>query len=437
MTAIENDGVGKTPDKPDTSRTRRSRKIPRRVLAITATLAVGVLPLAACGGTSDEDASGLKGSPITILATSSVNSQLVALPQFLAVVQSYAKSVNAAGGIGGRPLKITTCDNQAAPTQTVACARQAVRDKAVAAVGFAIESPAFLKVLSDAKIPWVTGVAHTPDAFSNPDSFPVTIGSTFQGQGQVAVAAKEGCKTVSLVTNEGFVASAEQQKKAASKQGIDVKIVTYPTNASDAAPYVAKMAGSDCMMIGATSDTFVAQLGVALPQSGVKFSHIIAPPTLSTALASKNPKTWEGAVIVGTVTDQGTQHWAKFSEATKKYSKVDQKHPVSLAQPEWVSISVLGNVLRGMVDKDEDLTAAGVQKTLSSTKSANSDGAGPPLDFTKKSSVPGFPRLFAPYVGFATVKGGKVVPAYDGGYHDILSFIAGEKSTDPFFQPAA
>jgi ABC-type branched-subunit amino acid transport system substrate-binding protein len=417
-----------------------------RGAALIAGLAItSLLSLAACSSSSKNSSSGsgtggstLTGSPIVIQAQSAVNSQLASLPQFLDVAQVYAKSINAAGGIGGHPLKITTCDNQAAPTQTVTCARQAVSDHAVAVVGFAIETPAMLKALSDAKIPFLNGVAHTPDALTNPISFPVTVGSTYSVLGQVALAAKEGCKTASLVTNEGFVAVAQLQQKLAAAQGITIKIVTYPTNASDAAPYVAKMAGSDCMMVGATSDQFVAQLGAALPQSGVKFAHIIAPPTLSTEIASKSPATWEGALIAGTVTDVATPPWAKFVAAVKAYSTVDQsKSPETLAQPVWVSMAVLGNVLRDVVQQKKDLTAASVLSALNATTSANSDGTGPRLDFTKNSSIQGAPRLFAPEVGFSTVKSGKVVPAFDGQYHNILPFITGQKNTDAFFKPAS
>lgn len=416
----------------------RVRTAGRRGAVATTAIMAASASLSACAADDSDSLGGLKGDPIVVMATSSVDSQLVALPQFLEVIKAYAESVNDGGGIDGRPLKITTCDNQAAPAQTVACARQAVSDKAVAAVGWAIESPAFLKVLDGANIPWVTGVAHTPESFAEDISFPVTIGSIFQGMGQVAAAVKEGCGSVSLITNENFVAQAEQQESAAGKQGIDVKIVTYPTTASDAAPYIAKAAGSDCLIIGSTSDTFVAQLGVAIPQSGVSFTQIISAPTLSSELASQHPETWEGAVIAGTVTDQGNDAWAEFRDAVEEYVEVDaDKHPPALAQPEWVSMSVVTNAIRSIAEKGDDVDAASVRSALEATTAAESDLTGPPLNFAQESDIPDFPRLFAPFIGFATVSDGKVVPGYDGEYHDISAIIAGEKLEDEFFQPSS
>ncbi|GAA4538584.1 hypothetical protein GCM10023175_08730 [Pseudonocardia xishanensis] len=368
------------------------------------------------------------------MATAPVDAQLVSLPQYIDVVQAYAKAVNAAGGIGGRPLQITTCDNQASPTQTAACARQAVQDKAVAAVGWAIESPAFLQVLSDAKTPWVAGVAQTPDAFTNANSFPVTVGSIQQGMGQVAAAVKEGCRSAALVANEALVARAKPQQDALAKQGIATTLVTYPSNISDVGPVVAQLKGADCLIIGATSDTFVAQLGAALPQAGVTFKRIISNANLTTELASQNPQTWEGTVITGLVTNVAGPQWKEFRDAVEVYSTVDKrKHSPTTAQPMWVAMSVLTNTVRGMVAQGQNVTGASVQQALTATATADSDETGPPLNLTTQSRVPGFPRLFAPYMGFSSVRNGAVQPAYDGTYHDILPFILGEKSTDPFF----
>ncbi|GAA1853270.1 ABC transporter substrate-binding protein [Pseudonocardia ailaonensis] len=409
----------------------------RRVGGLAATVAAGLLGLAACSSGTPGAAGtsgGPSGAPIVVMATAPVDAQLVSLPQFIDVAQAYAKQVNAAGGINGRPLQITTCDNQASPTQTAACARQAVSDKAVATVGWAIESPAFLQVLADARIPWVPGTAQTPDAFTNTNSFPVTVGSLQQGMGQVAAAVKEGCRSVALVTNESLVARAKPQQDGLTKQGVGVRVITYPTNVSDIGPIVAQMKGSDCLIIGATSDTFVAQLGAALPQAGITFSRIISNASLTKELVSQNPATWDGTVVTGLVTNVQGPQWKGFRDAIAAYSTVDkQKHSPTTAQPVWVAMSVLSNTIREMVSQGKDVTGANLQQALGATTSANSDDTGPPLNFTTQSRVPGFPRLFAPYMGFSVVKNGDVVPAYDGTYHDIQPFILGEKSTDPFF----
>jgi ABC-type branched-subunit amino acid transport system substrate-binding protein len=399
------------------------------------TLAAGaVLAVAACGATGTSG-SPSDATPVTIMATSAVNSDLASLPQFFDVAKAYAEAVNAQGGINGHPVRITTCDNQASPNPTVTCARQAVTDKAVAVVGFAIVSPAFLKVLSDAKIPWVPGVARSPLEFSDPDSFPVTIGSSSTKIGAIALAAKTGCKTASLITNSNFVTQAEQVRDLAKAQDITIKIVTYPSNATDAAPYAAQLAGSDCLLVGDTSDQFTAQLGVAPGQSGVKFRQIIGQGTLTTELVSKNPSAWEGALICGLVPDQSTPSWAKFADAVKRYVTTDQaKHPAQQAQPTWVAMSVIGNTLRDMVSQHKELTPAGLQAALNATTSANSDGTGPTLNFTKTSPVPGSPRLFASEIAISIVRNGAVQPAFDGKYYNILPFLTGQKNTDPFFQ---
>ncbi|EXU64384.1 hypothetical protein Z951_30955 [Streptomyces sp. PRh5] len=413
-------------------------------MIMAALTVASTLVVAACGNNGKPDASdaggagAANGSPITILATSAVNSNLASLPQFFDVAQAYAKAVNAKGGVGGHPLRITTCDNQASPNPTVACARQATSDKAVAVVGFAIVSPAYLKLLSDAKIPWVPGVARSPLEFTDSNSFPVTIGSDFSKVGGVALAAKAGCKTVSVITNSNFVAQAKQLRRLAKAQDITMKIVTYPSNASDAAPYVSQLKGSECLLIGDTSDQFTAQLGVALAQSGVKFDQIIGQPTLTSELVSKNPVVWEGALIASTVTDKKAPEWSKFDAAVKEYVTTDQsKHPAQQAQPTWVSMAVITNALREMVGQHKKVTAVGLQTELKTTKVADSDGTGPMLNFMQTSPVPGSPRLFAPEIGISAVKDGAVVPAFDGQYYNIQPFLMGQKNTNMFFRPGS
>src|SRR5215217_3994110 len=104
-----------------------------RLAAVTTVLAgVAALVLAA---------SGLGGSsaapePIKIVATSNVVSQVTPFPAIMDNADIFAKWINARGGINGRPLEIINCDNHGDPNSTVACARKAVSEHAVAMIGW-------------------------------------------------------------------------------------------------------------------------------------------------------------------------------------------------------------------------------------------------------------------------------------------------------------
>ena len=69
--------------------------------------------------------------------------------------KAYAEYINARGGIAGRPLEVTVCDEQFDPAVATTCARQAVDEGMVSIVGsFTFFAESIVPVIAESSITW-------------------------------------------------------------------------------------------------------------------------------------------------------------------------------------------------------------------------------------------------------------------------------------------
>jgi ABC-type branched-subunit amino acid transport system substrate-binding protein len=422
-----------------------------RALTLVAGAIALVVAVSACGSTSSSTssassastsasstagaASSPKGSPVTVLVTAPVNSPAVSLPQWFDISEIYAKQMNAAGGLDGHPVKIVTCDNQLSPTETVSCARKAGAVGAVAEVGFALGTSAMMQVLQSEHIPWIPGDAATPIELQSPISFPPTLTALYQASGQVALAIKDKCKSVALFVPSTLVAQAPIQKQQLAVNGIPSSVVVVPVTSTDVSPYLAQTSGKTCLILSGVSDQIIAQLGVALPQLGAKFQHVIADPSLTTALATKAPTAWNGTQIASVITDISAPAWSTYRQGISQYATLSQtKFPYSEGQGNYAAMNLLGNVVESIAKRGDTINSTSVLAALNSNTTWSTDGVTPSVNFTVKLGVPNSPRLASPYAGFSEVNSsGQVTGAFDNQYVSILDLLLGKKVSGGFF----
>jgi hypothetical protein len=395
----------------------------------------GTSSSAATASSSSGAASSATKSPVTVLATAPVNSPAVSLPQWNDAAQIYAKQTNAAGGWDGHPVKIVACDNQLSPTVTVSCARQAGTDGAVAEIGFVLGTSAMMQVLQSEHVPWIPGIAGTPIELQSPSSYPTNISAVYQASGEVALAIKDKCASVALFVPSTLTSYAPIQKQQLAVNGIPSSAVIVPVTATDVSSYLAQTSGKACLLLTGVSSQIIAQLGVALPQLGSKFKHVIADPSLTTALASKAPSAWSGTQIASGETDINAPAWSTYRQGISKYATLSQtKFPYSEAQANYAGLTLLGNVVRSIAAKGEPLTGASVEAALNSNTTWSANGMVPAVNFTRQLGVPDAPRLVSPYVAFSQVTPqGQVTGAFDNQYVSILELLLGKKVTGAFF----
>jgi branched-chain amino acid transport system substrate-binding protein len=252
----------------------------RGALLVAALVLLAALALSACGGGSSSSSSGgsetgseaetgsgsetaeaggggeeASGEPIPILGLGTFEGT-VAYPEAPPAFEAEVQKINEGGGIEGRPLELTVCNDQGNPQVASHCAQEAVEKHAVAVMGsYSVQAAAFLPILESAHFASVGADASQTIEETSPNSFPLE--NQYQLYGSLGYAAgMKGCKKAALITeNYGAATKAEDEvsDKAfeASPTGEEVvKRVEVGSNTTDYSPPVATMlsAGAECII---------------------------------------------------------------------------------------------------------------------------------------------------------------------------------------------
>lgn len=197
--------------------------------------AVSLAAVAGCGGGGHVGA-----EPIRIGALVPISG--FGLSYDAAAFAAAARSINAHGGIRGRPVDVDLCDDHSDPNQAQACARKLVADGVIATAGNVsefsmVEGP----ILDEAGIAQVGGEAINPEDFTLPTAFPLDGGIFVQAAGGIVGVKRRGLRSIFAVTidtpaGRTLVGSVGQVAQAA---GVTLSGAAYvPEAASDLTAYV-------------------------------------------------------------------------------------------------------------------------------------------------------------------------------------------------------
>ncbi|HWM18521.1 MAG TPA: ABC transporter substrate-binding protein, partial [Ilumatobacteraceae bacterium] len=245
-----------------------------------ALLAVLTLSAAACGGDDDDagstepttggtEASGSEptgtepsgeapsGDPIKIMTVTTLNAAGPTYENIANTANAYATYINARGGIAGRPLEVTVCDEQFDPAIATTCARQAVEESMVSIVGsFTFFAESIVPVIAESSITWFGACCPvTPSELTNPYSF--NIGNQpMYAVGAVKKAIDDGCENINAVIIDGAQIFIPPMENAMANLGKTFgEVIILPPTAQDYSAEVAQATtGADCV-IGIISET--------------------------------------------------------------------------------------------------------------------------------------------------------------------------------------
>ena len=125
-----------------------------RSAKFAALLTALALPLCACGSDDSSSEAGADAGPIKIMSIASFESSVYSIPQLKTAIQASVDAVNKDGGIDGRKLKVSFCNDKFDPNEATACAQRAVSEGVAAVVGgMTPPTGALAPVLEAAKIP--------------------------------------------------------------------------------------------------------------------------------------------------------------------------------------------------------------------------------------------------------------------------------------------
>ena len=185
----------------------------RKAVALLAVLA---LIAAACGGDDDNDTSADTGSdeasgeaseetaeaptgePLKVMTVTTLNAAGPTYQNIANTAEVYEEYINARGGIAGRPLEVTVCDEQFDPAVATTCARQAVDEGMVSIVGsFTFFAESIVPVIAESDITWFGPCCPiTPSELTSPHSFPIG-NQPMYAVGAVKRAVDDGCTSPS------------------------------------------------------------------------------------------------------------------------------------------------------------------------------------------------------------------------------------------------
>jgi ABC-type branched-subunit amino acid transport system substrate-binding protein len=372
--------------------------------------------------------------PIRVMTVASVNYNGPNFKNIHEAARIYTAWINAKGGINGRKVEVTLCDDKGDPNLGAACARQAVAKKMVAVIGsFTFSGPKIMPILEAAKIPWF-GICCPVDTseFSSKMSFPLGNGFAVVA-GHAFLAAKicnkinilnldyPGAAFIELLT-KNILTSLGQESKLT---GIHVKIPLEV--GGDLSPAVAEVTrGADCVISGLGEANWAAILP-AIQQSGTKVQFFGAQGNLDNKVIGPYPELTTNWIVTGMYPDIAKPVWKDYRAAIKTY-KADPKQDYNSlgGLGTWAAYTAFTKIASGVKGT---LTNISFLNAANKTSSLDTGGMVPKIDFTKEwegiPGVPGFNRLFNRAVTFQTIKNGKVVP-FRPGFFDLTNELQGK-----------
>jgi ABC-type branched-subunit amino acid transport system substrate-binding protein len=225
----------------------------RRICGLLVVMALVVQGLAACRGSSS---GGGGGSSLSVAVIGTFQAPGTDYRDGRAAVEAKADQINAAGGINGKKIKITACDDQHDPNQATRCARDAVSAHVLAvlaptsASGFGAQ---IMPVLNAAKIPVIGSPAVGPADWTSPNAYPLDPGSPAQYAGVALALKKIGCTdvgSIQLPVPAGEAAAGNLAKGVTAMGGRLVKNVKVGMSEASYASQVAQLvsAGAKCIV---------------------------------------------------------------------------------------------------------------------------------------------------------------------------------------------
>ena len=401
------------------------RKIRRKRPATTALALITVALLAASGCTTGSTPQGpkLKGKPIKVMTIGTAGPEEGgSTPAMAQVAIAYEGFINHNGGINGRPLSVTFCDDHDNPSGAEQCARQAVSSQDVAVVGWGSISGGsnILSVLSRANIPWIGEEQFGTAENTSTDSYPIIGSLATQWLGLGQLAAQHGCKKAGVMEwdNPVGIFGLQWFERGLGAAGGTVGPVTLVgTSTTDLAPAAAAVSGTGvgcvALLLSPTQGPLAVQ---ALAQAGSKVRILFYPDELPQSAITQTGGAHslaEGALTDTFYLRPSNPKWNQAKQAVNKYapnpSVVNNFNSFTeIDQLTWEAYLVFTSVIASQHLKTID--GPSLRAALNSANSFNTGGLLPAMNFhtpvVTGPAAPFYNRVFNPYVTYLTIKNG-------------------------------
>ena len=339
--------------------------------------------------------------PIKYTVIGSFQSAVLNFPEVQGMFDARVKAVNEAGGVNGRKVEVTYCNDKFDANEAANCARKAVADGSVGVSSpITLFGSQILDVLEPAGVPYIASIATGATAeTSSKVSFPMNGGS-FVGalaMGQIA-SATDGCRIAGSISSlssrtAGQVVGVKQAFEF--NRGLWVGDVDAQ-GATDYAPLVAQVLSQnpDCLFaLNGPAD--VPKLLTALAQSGKKVKIYANAATFPGAILSALPSSLtDGITLISpyaTIFDAATvPEVSELIAETTKYGVSEKDQAGSFSIEAWAEAKL---VLAQMKLIQGDVTAASMLAQMNKNVDPGTTLFGGPFAL-KPSTINGYTRVY-------------------------------------------
>lgn len=388
------------------------------------------------GSAADTDADGAEeaapsepsGEPIKVMTVTTLNAAGPTYENIANTAEAYADYINARGGIDGRPLEVTVCDEQFDPAVATTCARQAVDEGMVSIVGsFTFFAESIVPVIAESSITWFGACCPiTPSELTSPYSF--NIGNQpMYAVGSVKRAIDDGCTSINAVIIDGaqiFIPPMENAI-AALGQSFGEMIILPPTAQDYSAEVAQATSDADCV-ISVISETPFITWNTAWAQSGTTAQQYGPQGNLNAVSAAGAVEATDGNIIVGMYPDISTEPWGEYRAALAEAGVADDGNDYNSlgGMGTWAAYVGFTKIAETV---DGEITAESFYAAADNTSALDLDGMVPVLDFTQEwtDGLEGYSRLFNRSVVYSQLDNGAVVPLTTD-FEDVGALATGD-----------
>ncbi|MFD6798226.1 ABC transporter substrate-binding protein [Streptomyces cyaneofuscatus] len=416
---------------------RRRTAFPRPFQFVIGTAVAGALLLSGCGVLPG--GSGGSGEPVTVMtwAPDQVDdADAVTMPGVPAMAKTYARWINARGGIDGRELRVITCDERDTAAGAERCARQAVDREVAAVVGsYSRHGQSAIPVLESGGIPYIGGYGASDEEFRSYLSYPVNGGQSalLAGHGRQLAG---GCERVSLVRPDSLGGARMPQllnTGLLAAQRPESTDILAPENATSydeqATKALRRRADGSCVaaVLGSRTETFFDSFRRLEPAGErVSISSVlgsVSQPLIDRTGGRTSP--FEGAFVTGWYPDAGDARWNGMREVIREHAFGDNSiDPDDTGvQTTWIAYTVLKAVVEAI--DDDTVTANKVTSALNRGTEVDTGGLTPVLRWRFKDllGTSPYPRIVNAYVTFQVVREGRLI-AQKKGFVDVAEALS-------------
>ena len=378
---------------------------------------------------AEEEMAEPSGDPIKVMTVTTLNAAGPTYQNIANTAEVYADYINARGGIAGRPLEVTVCDEQFDPAVATTCARQAVDEGMVSIVGsFTFFAESIVPVIAESSITWFGPCCPiTPSELTSPYSFPIG-NQPMYAVGAVKRAVDDGCTNINAVIIEGAEIFVPPMENAIAALGQSFgEVISLPATAQDYSAEVARATGGDAdCVIGIISETPYITWNTAWTQSGTDAVQYGPQGNLNSVSAAGNEESTDGDIIAGMYPDISTAPWDEYrvalDEAGLDMSELDYNSLGGMGT--WAAFVGFTQIAETI---DGDITAESFFEAASATSNLDLGGMVPVLDFTQEwtDGLEGYQRLFNRSVVFSQLENGEVVPLTTD-FEDVGALATGD-----------